>query len=62
VTASVDDRLRGCGHGKRGLYMGPIRTTASRSETRPLGYRDVASFARVFREAVGSAPGAYRKR
>lgn len=27
-----------------------------------LGYRDVASFARVFRKAVGSAPGAYRKR
>jgi transcriptional regulator GlxA family with amidase domain len=27
-----------------------------------LGYKDVASFARVFRKAVGSAPGAYRKR
>ena len=27
-----------------------------------LGYKDVASFARVFRNAVGSAPGAYRKR
>ena len=27
-----------------------------------LGYRDVASFARAFRKAVGSAPGAYRKR
>jgi transcriptional regulator GlxA family with amidase domain len=27
-----------------------------------LGYSDVASFARVFRKAVGSAPGAYRKR
>ncbi|SEF15410.1 transcriptional regulator, AraC family with amidase-like domain [Rhizobiales bacterium GAS191] len=27
-----------------------------------LGYEDVASFARVFRKAVGSAPGAYRKR
>jgi transcriptional regulator GlxA family with amidase domain len=27
-----------------------------------LGYQDVASFARVFRKAVGSAPGAYRKR
>jgi transcriptional regulator GlxA family with amidase domain len=26
-----------------------------------LGYKDVASFARVFRKAVGSAPGAYRK-
>jgi transcriptional regulator GlxA family with amidase domain len=26
-----------------------------------LGYRDVASFARAFRKAVGSAPGAYRK-
>ena len=26
-----------------------------------LGYEDVASFARVFRKAVGSAPGAYRK-
>jgi hypothetical protein len=39
VTASVDDRLRGCGHGKRGLYHGRIawgdqRTTASRSEPR----------------------------
>ena len=27
-----------------------------------LGYKDLASFARVFRKAVGSAPGAYRKR
>jgi transcriptional regulator GlxA family with amidase domain len=27
-----------------------------------LGYRDVASFARVFRRATGTAPGAYRKR
>src|SRR6516225_10134479 len=27
-----------------------------------LGYRDVPSFSRVFRKAVGSAPGAYRKR
>jgi transcriptional regulator GlxA family with amidase domain len=27
-----------------------------------LGYKDVASFARVFRKAVGSAPGAYRKK
>ena len=27
-----------------------------------LGYIDVASFARAFRKAVGSAPGAYRKR
>ena len=27
-----------------------------------LGYRDVASFARVFRKATGTAPGAYRKR
>jgi transcriptional regulator GlxA family with amidase domain len=27
-----------------------------------LGYKDVASFARVFRKAVGSAPGAYRTR
>ena len=27
-----------------------------------LGYKDVASFARVFRKAVGSAPGAYRRR
>jgi len=27
-----------------------------------LGYKDVASFARVFRRALGLAPGAYRKR
>jgi transcriptional regulator GlxA family with amidase domain len=27
-----------------------------------LGYRDVASFARIFRRVTGSAPGAYRKR
>jgi AraC-like DNA-binding protein len=27
-----------------------------------LGYKDVASFARVFRKAVGSAPGAYRNK
>jgi transcriptional regulator GlxA family with amidase domain len=27
-----------------------------------LGYQDVASFARAFRKATGSAPGAYRKR
>lgn len=27
-----------------------------------LGYKDVASFARVFRKATGAAPGAYRKR
>jgi transcriptional regulator GlxA family with amidase domain len=27
-----------------------------------LGYKDVASFARVFRRATGSAPGAYRQR
>jgi hypothetical protein len=26
-----------------------------------LGYEDVASFARAFRKAVGSVPGAYRK-
>ena len=30
--------------------------------TRSLGYKDVASFARVFHKATGSAPGAYRKR
>lgn len=27
-----------------------------------LGYKDVASFSRVFRKAVGSTPGAYRRR
>jgi len=27
-----------------------------------LGYKDVASFARVFRKTTGSAPGAYRKK
>jgi transcriptional regulator GlxA family with amidase domain len=30
--------------------------------TASLGYKDVATFSRVFRKATGLAPGAYRKR
>jgi AraC-like DNA-binding protein len=36
--------------------------TSQKQIAQSLGYEDVASFARVFRKAVGSAPGAYRKR
>jgi AraC-like DNA-binding protein len=36
--------------------------TSRKHIAQSLGYKDVASFARVFRKAVGSAPGAYRKR
>jgi transcriptional regulator GlxA family with amidase domain len=36
--------------------------TAQKAIAQSLGYKDVASFARVFRKATGSAPGAYRKR
>jgi transcriptional regulator GlxA family with amidase domain len=36
--------------------------TSQKQIAESLGYDDVASFARVFRKAVGSAPGAYRKR
>ena len=36
--------------------------TSQKQIAESLGYKDVASFARVFRNAVGSAPGAYRKR
>jgi transcriptional regulator GlxA family with amidase domain len=36
--------------------------TSQKQIARSLGYKNVASFARVFRKAVGSAPGAYRKR
>jgi transcriptional regulator GlxA family with amidase domain len=36
--------------------------TSQKQIARSLGYEDVASFARAFRKAVGSAPGAYRKR
>jgi transcriptional regulator GlxA family with amidase domain len=36
--------------------------TSQKRIAQSLGYVDVASFARVFRKAVGSAPGAYRKR
>jgi transcriptional regulator GlxA family with amidase domain len=36
--------------------------TSQKQIAQSLGYKDVASFARVFRNAVGSAPGAYRKR
>jgi transcriptional regulator GlxA family with amidase domain len=36
--------------------------TPQKAIAQSLGYKDVASFARVFRNATGSAPGAYRKR
>ena len=36
--------------------------TSQKEIAESLGYKDVASFARAFRKAVGSAPGAYRKR
>jgi transcriptional regulator GlxA family with amidase domain len=36
--------------------------TSQKQIAQSLGYKDVASFARVFRKAVGLAPGAYRVR
>jgi transcriptional regulator GlxA family with amidase domain len=36
--------------------------TPQKEIAQSLGYEDVASFARAFRKAVGSSPGAYRKR
>jgi transcriptional regulator GlxA family with amidase domain len=36
--------------------------TSQKRIAQSLGYKDVASFARAFSKAVGSAPGAYRKR
>src|SRR5260370_31480805 len=36
--------------------------TSQKQIAQSLGYKDVASFARIFRKAVGSAPGGYRKR
>ena len=36
--------------------------TSQKRIAQSLGYKDVASFARVFRKAVGSAPGAYREK
>ena len=36
--------------------------TSQKEIAESLGYRDVASFTRAFRKAVGLAPGAYRKR
>jgi transcriptional regulator GlxA family with amidase domain len=36
--------------------------TSQKQIAQSLGYKDLASFARVFRKAVGSAPGAYRKK
>ena len=36
--------------------------TSQKQIAQSLGYKDVASFARAFRKAVGWAPGAYRKR
>jgi len=36
--------------------------TLQKQIAQSLGYKDVASFARVFRKSVGSTPGTYRKR
>jgi transcriptional regulator GlxA family with amidase domain len=36
--------------------------TSQKEIAESLGYKDVASFARAFRKAVGSAPGAYREK
>jgi transcriptional regulator GlxA family with amidase domain len=36
--------------------------TSHKQIAQSLGYRDVASFSRVFRKAVGSTPGTYRKK
>jgi AraC-like DNA-binding protein len=36
--------------------------TPQKEIAQSLGYKDVASFARVFRKVTGLAPGAYRKR
>jgi transcriptional regulator GlxA family with amidase domain len=36
--------------------------TSQKEIAESLGYRDAASFTRAFRKAVGSAPGAYRKK
>jgi transcriptional regulator GlxA family with amidase domain len=36
--------------------------TSQKDIAQSLGYKDVASFARAFRKAIGSAPGAYRKK
>jgi transcriptional regulator GlxA family with amidase domain len=36
--------------------------TSQKQIAQSLGYKDVVAFARVFRKAVGEAPGAYRKR
>lgn len=36
--------------------------TPQKAIAESLGYKDVASFARVFRKATGTAPGAYRRR
>jgi transcriptional regulator GlxA family with amidase domain len=36
--------------------------TSQKAIARSLGYRDVASFARIFRRVTGLAPGAYRKK
>src|SRR5882724_7495007 len=36
--------------------------TSQKQIAQSLGYKDVASFARVFRKSVGLAPGVYRKR
>ena len=36
--------------------------TSQKQIAQSLGYKDVASFARVFRKATGSTPGVYRNR
>ena len=36
--------------------------TSQKQIAESLGYKDVTSFARVFRKAVGSAPGTYRNK
>jgi transcriptional regulator GlxA family with amidase domain len=52
----------------RSVRMGRARElleggdTSQKQIAQSLGYKDVAAFARVFRKAVGLAPGAYRKK
>jgi transcriptional regulator GlxA family with amidase domain len=52
----------------RAVRIGRARELLERGElsqkeiAAPPGYKDVATFSRVFRKATGLAPGAYRKR